>query len=160
MGWRAAALWQLRRAGRKYFSAMWHAVWFVVDEGPRPHGGGNADSGGGHEGYVAEERLGCGGNMDNGGMSEERVGAWACGKGRVGNAEDGGRCEECMVNRVLPATCLRNGGILMELGSNKALTWFMDAAIRSSFLELLHPGATIKSRDYHIVVQFVPLTFK
>ena len=48
----------------------------------------------------------------------------------------------------------------MELGSNEAVTWFTDAAIRSSFLEMLHPGATIKSRDYHIVVQFVPLTFK
>ena len=25
---------------------------------------------------------------------------------------------------------------------------------------MLHPGTTIKSRDYHVVVQFVPLTFK
>ena len=48
----------------------------------------------------------------------------------------------------------------MELGSDEAVTWFTDAAIRSSFLEMLHPGATIKSRDYYVVVQFVPLTFK
>ena len=48
----------------------------------------------------------------------------------------------------------------MELGSDEAVTWFTDAAIRSSFLEMLHPSTTIKSRDYHVVVQFVPLTFK
>ena len=48
----------------------------------------------------------------------------------------------------------------MELGSDEAVTWFVDTAIRSSFLEMLHPSTTIKSRDYHVVVQFIPLTFK
>ena len=81
---------------------MWHAAWFVVgvDEGPRPHGGGNVDGGGGCEGRVAEEHMGGGGDMDNGSMSEERMGTWACGKWRVGDVDDGGRCEECVVNRV------------------------------------------------------------
>ena len=50
-GWRAAALWQSRRAGRKCLSAMWHAARFVVGvgEGPRPRGGRDADDGGGRE---------------------------------------------------------------------------------------------------------------
>ena len=67
---------------------------------------------------------------------------------------------ELVRHQAKAATRLRNGGILMELGSNKAVTWFADMAIRSSFLEMLHPSTTIKSRDYHVVVQFVPLTFK
>ena len=67
---------------------------------------------------------------------------------------------ESVRHQAKAATHLRNGGILMELGSDEAVTWFADVAVRSSFLEIIHPGTTIKSRDYHIVVQFVLLTFK
>ena len=50
---------------------------------------------------------------------------------------------ESVRHQAKAGTCLRNGGILMELGSDKAVTWFADVAIRSSFLEMLHPGTTI-----------------
>ena len=81
---------------------MWHVAQFVVGvgEGPRSHGGGDADDGGGCEGRMAEECMGCGGDTGNGGMSEGHVGMWAHGKGCVGNVDDGSRCEECMDNRV------------------------------------------------------------
>ena len=81
---------------------MWHAVRFVVGvgEGPRPRGGRDADDGGGREGPVADERMGGGGDTDNGGMSKERVSACVRAKGRVGDADDGGRREECVDDRV------------------------------------------------------------
>ena len=56
---------------------------------------------------------------------------------------------------------LRNGGVLMELGSEEAVTWFAGAVIRKQFLEKLHLVATItKPRLYQVMVQFVPLTFQ
>ena len=82
-------------------------------------------------------------------------------KNALNSALDG--CHEnayAVWHKAKAATHLRNGRILMELGSNEAVTWFVDVAIRSRFLEMLHPGTTIKSRDYHVVVQFVLLTFK
>ena len=57
-------------------------------------------------------------------------------------------------------TRLRNGGLLMELGSDEAVTWFSGQDVRKRFLEKLHPGTSTKTRDYHVVIQFVPLTFK
>ena len=95
-------LWQSRRVGWKCLSAMWHVARFVVGvgEGPRPHGGGDADDGGGCRGRVAEEHMGSGGDTDNGGMSEEHVSVCARGKGCMGDVDNGGRCEECMDDRV------------------------------------------------------------
>jgi len=57
-------------------------------------------------------------------------------------------------------TRLKNGGILMELGCNKAVAWFQNPSIQKKFLAGLHPDVCIKSRNYHIVVQFVLLIFK
>ena len=48
----------------------------------------------------------------------------------------------------------------MELGSNEAVTWFAEAPVRERFLGNLHLAASIKPRLYHVVVQFVPLTFR
>ena len=47
----------------------------------------------------------------------------------------------------------------MELGSDEAITWFAEAPVHKCFLGNLHPAASIKPRLYHVVVQFVPLTF-
>ena len=45
--------------------------------------------------------MGGGGDTDNGGgMSEECMGVWVRGKGCVGDVDDGGRHEECVVDRV------------------------------------------------------------
>jgi len=57
-------------------------------------------------------------------------------------------------------TQLKNGGILMELASDEMVTWFTDSGVRQSFLIGLHSDTTIKCRDYHTVVQFIPLTFR
>ena len=57
-------------------------------------------------------------------------------------------------------TRLKNGGILMELESDEAVEWFAHSDIRKKFAAGLHPEATIKLRNYHVVVQFVPLSFK
>ena len=62
--------------------------------------------------------------------------------------------------KVKAATRLKNGGILMELGSDEAVAWFQDTDVRKKFLANLHPDVAIKSRDYHVVAQFVPLTFR
>ena len=55
---------------------------------------------------------------------------------------------------------LRNGGVLMELDSKEAVTWFANRAIRVQFLKKLHPAAVIKPRIYQVLVQFVLLTFR
>src|SRR6266481_1944831 len=57
-------------------------------------------------------------------------------------------------------TQLKNGGILMELGSDEAVQWFSHNDIWKKFLKGLHPDAAIKTHDFHIVVQFIPLMFK
>ena len=62
--------------------------------------------------------------------------------------------------KVTVVTCLKNGGILTELVSEEAVTWFWDVGIREKFLAKFHPEARIKSRDYHIIAQFVPLNFQ
>ena len=56
-------------------------------------------------------------------------------------------------------TQLRNGGILVELGSDEVVEWFSGTDIQWKFLSRVHPDVTIKTRDYHIVVQFVLLSF-
>ena len=62
--------------------------------------------------------------------------------------------------RIRAVTRLRNGGVLMELGSNEAVTWFAEAPVHERFLGNIHPAASIKPRLYHVVVQFVALTFR
>ena len=62
--------------------------------------------------------------------------------------------------KVKVVTHLKNGGIMMELVSEEAVTWFQDMGVREKFLEKFYPKARIKSRDYHVVTQFIPLTFQ
>ena len=57
-------------------------------------------------------------------------------------------------------TRLKNGGILMELESDEAVEWFVHSSIRKKFVADLHLEAIIKLRNYHVVVQFVLLSFK
>ena len=47
----------------------------------------------------------------------------------------------------------------MELASEEAVAWFWDVGVREKFPAKFHPEARIKSRDYHVIAQFVPLTF-
>ena len=71
-------------------------------------------------------------------------------------------CEDALTMgiKVKATTRLKNGVILMELGSDEAVAWFQDTDVRKKFLANLHPNVAIKSRDYHVVTQFVPLTFR
>ena len=55
---------------------------------------------------------------------------------------------------------LKNGGILMELESDEAMEWFVHSSIWKKFAVGLHPEVIIKLRNYHAVLQFVPLSFK
>ena len=72
------------------------------------------------------------------------------------NDSEDGHCE----HKTRALTMLRNGGILMELGSDEAVSWFKDEGVRSRFLGKLHPGAFIKPQAFNVVVQFIPLTFR
>ena len=63
-------------------------------------------------------------------------------------------------HKIRAVTCLQNGGVLMELDSDGAVTWFAEEVIHKHFLEKLHSAVSIKPRLFHIVVQFVPLTFR
>jgi len=56
-------------------------------------------------------------------------------------------------------TCLKNGGILMELDSNKAVVWFMLQDMWEQCLEKFHSSASIKPRTFQIIMQFMLLTF-
>ena len=62
--------------------------------------------------------------------------------------------------KVKAVTCLKNGGILMELTSEDAVAWFWDVGVWEKFLEKFHPEVRIKSRDYHVVAQFISLNFQ
>ena len=64
------------------------------------------------------------------------------------------------IHKIRALTRLRNGRILMELGSDEAVRWFDDEVVRGRFLGNIHPGAFIKPRVFNIVVQFVPLMFR
>ena len=48
----------------------------------------------------------------------------------------------------------------MELGSDEVVKWFAGGNVRQKFKEKLHLEAVNKPRGYHIMVQFVPLTFR
>ena len=55
---------------------------------------------------------------------------------------------------------LQNGGILMELDGTPAVDWFAQDNIWKQFLEGLPPGIVIKHRNFHVVVHYIPLTFR
>jgi len=57
-------------------------------------------------------------------------------------------------------TKLKNGGILLKLDSEEVFQWFHSSkSIRRMFTGKFHKSSVIKPRAFHIVVQFVPLTF-
>jgi len=57
-------------------------------------------------------------------------------------------------------TQLKNGGILLKLDSEEVFQWFHSSkSIRRMFTGKFHKSSVIKPRAFHIVVQFVPLTF-
>ena len=62
-------------------------------------------------------------------------------------------------HKVKAVTKLQDGGILLELNSDEAAEWFQEDGTQKTFLTHLHTAASIKPQLYHIVVQFVPLTF-
>ena len=61
--------------------------------------------------------------------------------------------------KIRAVTHLWNSGVLMELDSEGAVTWFTGEAVPKLFLGKLHPAASIKPQLFHIIVQFVPLAF-
>src|SRR6266481_2113807 len=63
-------------------------------------------------------------------------------------------------HRFVSARWLNNGGILLELNSEAAATWLGDPATKALFLDSFAPDATVKTRTFPLVVQFVPLRFK
>ena len=70
-------------------------------------------------------------------------------------------CEDSQcVHKARVMTRLQNRGVLMELDSDDAVTWFTDTEIRKCFLQKLHPTVFIKSCSCNMVVQFIPLTLK
>jgi len=82
-------------------------------------------------------------------------------KGRIDHALEGCSGEPGEVkHKVNAVSRLKNGGILLEWGGDEAAIWFADTSVRQKFLTGFHPEAVIKARDYHVVVQFVPLTFR
>ena len=57
------------------------------------------------------------------------------------------------------STLLRNGGLLLEMGSAEAAEWVRSGDANSRFLEGVGSGASIKNRSYQVIVQFVPISF-
>ncbi|KIN94844.1 hypothetical protein M404DRAFT_167270, partial [Pisolithus tinctorius Marx 270] len=53
---------------------------------------------------------------------------------------------------------LRNNCILLELNSQESAAWIKDTPSRTTFLEKLGGTATIKDRQYGIVIPFLPIT--
>ena len=54
---------------------------------------------------------------------------------------------------------LNNGGLLLEMDSKDAASWLSCPVNKSDFLGRFMLDATLKSRTYSLVVQFVPLQF-
>ena len=79
-------------------------------------------------------------------------------KGRFDGALQGDKGASGYKTRAV--SWLQNGGVLMELDSEEAVTWFAEGTIHKRFLEKLHPTATIKPRLHQVLVQFVPLSFQ
>ena len=64
-----------------------------------------------------------------------------------------------MLHKTRAVLKLRNGGILMELDSDSTAAWFAQDHIWKKFMQRLPHGINIKHRLFHMVVQFIPLTF-
>lgn len=56
-------------------------------------------------------------------------------------------------------TKLQNGGLLLEMDSDRAANWIQQAPQQQTFTVVFNAEATIKSRTFTAVAQFVPLTF-
>jgi hypothetical protein len=54
---------------------------------------------------------------------------------------------------------LAHGGLLLELNSLEAVGLFLNQTAKASFLRKLGESATIRPRQYNVVVYFVPLSF-
>src|SRR6266481_1637942 len=63
-------------------------------------------------------------------------------------------------HRFVSARQLNNGSILLELDSEEAMAWLSDPLQRASFLGCFAPEASVKTRAFPLIVQFVPLYFK
>lgn len=63
------------------------------------------------------------------------------------------------LHKVVGASRLKNGGILLETDSTETAVWLRDLSRREIFVMALDPGATFKSRLYPTIAQFVPITF-
>lgn len=63
------------------------------------------------------------------------------------------------VHKVAGASRLRNGGILLEMGSAAAAVWLKEAGRTENFVAALEPGARLRTRLYSTVAQFVPVSF-
>ena len=61
--------------------------------------------------------------------------------------------------RLKSGILLRNGGLLLELNSNKAAQWLRSDGVITSFLENLGSSASIKNCTYQVIIQFAPVTF-
>lgn len=67
--------------------------------------------------------------------------------------------DEDTVHKVAGASRLRNGGILLEMGSTEAALWLKEAGRTNKFVAALEPGAKLKARLYPTIAQFVPVSF-
>ena len=63
-------------------------------------------------------------------------------------------------HRFSGARRLNNGGLLLEMDSEEAVTWLSGPFARAAFLGHFAPNAAFKSRTYSLVIQFVLLHFK
>ena len=55
---------------------------------------------------------------------------------------------------------LRNGGLLLKMDSAEAAEWLCDDANRTSVLNNIGSGVSIKNQTYQVIVQFIPVTFE
>lgn len=62
-------------------------------------------------------------------------------------------------HKVVGATRLPKGGILLETNSNDAAVWLRDLDRKDAFVTALDPGAKIRTRLYSTIAQFVPVSF-
>jgi len=58
------------------------------------------------------------------------------------------------------ARWLNNGSILLELDSEEAMAWLSDPLQRASFMGHFAPEASVKTRSFPLIVQFLLLHFK
>lgn len=69
------------------------------------------------------------------------------------------RLDEATTHRVVGASRLQNGGILLEADSADAAAWIRDPGRTGAFVAALDPGAKMRSRLFPTIAQFVPISF-